>query len=57
MGEPGLISCERCIRIENNNLGWYFENSVDPVIEGMIVAETMKNNETVNKIMTINCFL
>lgn len=57
MGGPGLISCERCIRIENNNLGWYFENSVDPVIEGMIVAETIKNNETVNKIMTINCFL
>ena len=45
MGGPGLISCERCIRIEKNNFGWYIENLVDPVIEGMIVAETIKNNE------------
>ena len=24
MGGKGLISCEGCIRMEENNLGWYF---------------------------------
>ena len=28
MGGRGLISCEGCIRMEENNLGWYVRNSV-----------------------------
>ena len=26
MGGRGLISCEGCIRMEENNLGWYVRN-------------------------------
>ena len=31
----GLISCEGCIRVEENNLGLHARNSVEPLIEGM----------------------
>ena len=49
MGGRGLISCERCIRMEENNFGWYARNSVDPLIEGVKAAETIECNGTVNK--------
>ena len=29
MGGSGLISCEGCIRMEENNLGWYVRNLVE----------------------------
>ena len=45
----GLISCTGCIRMEENNLGWYVRNSVDPSIEGVKAAETIEYNDTVNK--------
>ena len=49
MGGRGLISCDRCIRMEENNLGWNVRNSVEPLIEGAKVAETIEYNNTVNK--------
>ena len=49
MGGGGLISCEGCIRIEENNLGWYVRNSVEPLIEGVKAPETIEYNDTVNK--------
>ena len=49
MGGRGLISCEGCIRMEENNLGWYVRNSVEPLIEGVKAAETIECNDTVNK--------
>ena len=48
----GLISCEGCkgcIRMEENKLGLYVRNSVEPLIEGVKAAETIEYNETVNK--------
>ena len=49
MGGRRLISCERCIRMEKNNLRWSVRNSVDPLIEGVKAAETIGYNDTVNK--------
>ena len=49
MGGRGLISCEGCIRMEENNLGWYVRNSVEPLIEDVKAAETIEYNDTVNK--------
>ena len=49
MGGRGLISCEGCIRMEENNFGWYVKNSVEPLIEGVKVAETIEYNNTVSK--------
>ena len=42
MGGRGLISCEGCIWMEENNLGWYVRNSVEPLIEGVKAAETIE---------------
>ena len=41
--------CEGCIRMEENNLGWYVRNSVEPLIEGLKGAETMEYNNSVTK--------
>ena len=49
MGGRGLISCEGCIRMEENNLAWYIWNSVEPLIEGVKVAETIEYSNTMNK--------
>ena len=49
MGGRELISCEGCIRIEENNLGWYVRNSVELLNEGVKTAETIEYNNTVNK--------
>ena len=35
--------------MEENNLGWYVRNSVEPLIEGVKEAETIEYNNTVNK--------
>ena len=35
--------------MEENNLGWYVKNSVEPLIEGVKVAEIIEYNDTVNK--------
>ena len=42
----GLISCEGCIRMEENNLGWCVRNSIEPLIEGVKAAETIGYNDT-----------
>ena len=41
--------CEECIRMEENNLGRYVGNSVEPLLQGMKAAETIEYNDTVNK--------
>ena len=41
MGGRGLIICEGYIRMEENSLGWYVRNSVEPLIEGIKAAETI----------------
>ena len=49
MGRREFKSCEECIRMEENNLGRYVWNSVEPLLQGMKVAETIEYNDTVNK--------
>ena len=49
MGRRGLVSCEGCIRMEENNRGWYAKNSVEPVIEGVKAAETLEYDNTVTQ--------
>ena len=45
IGERGLKSYEGCIRMKENNLGWYIRNSVEPLIEGVKATETIENND------------
>ena len=49
MGGRGLISCERCIRMGENNLGWYVRNTVEPFTEGVKAAGIIEYNNTANK--------
>ena len=46
---PKSDSCQWCIRMEENKLGWYVRNSVGPFIEGVKAAEIIECNDTVNK--------
>ena len=34
-GARGLISYEKCIRTEENNMGWYVRNSIEPLLEAV----------------------
>ena len=34
-GGRGLISCEKCILSEENNMGWYVMNSVEPLLKAV----------------------
>ena len=42
MGGKGLI-------MEENKLGWYVRNSVEPLTESVKAAETIEYNDIVNK--------
>ena len=57
MGGKGLISCEGCIRTEEKNLRWYVRNSVEPLLESVKAAETIKYNDTVNKKEVKQCWM
>ena len=37
-GGRGLISCKRCIRSEENNMGWYVRNNIEPLLEAVKTA-------------------
>ena len=54
----GLISCEGCIRAEENSLGWYVKQSREPTLKVASMKATIKTEETVRteefKIMQIN---
>ncbi len=48
-GGRGLISCEDCVRSEENNLGWYVRNSVESLIRGVRLAKVIDTEYVVSK--------
>ena len=46
-GGRGLVSLERCIREEENSLGFYVANSEYNLIRGAAAAETINTEDTV----------
>ena len=46
-GGRGLISCERCVRREEDNLSWYVRNSEEALLRK--VGEEGELNETDNE--------
>ena len=46
-GDRGLISVERCIREDENSLGFYVANSEENLIRGVSAAETINRRETI----------
>ena len=49
-GSRGLISVERCIREEENSLGFYVANSEKSLIRGVSAAETINTRETITSV-------
>ena len=48
-GGRGLISVERCIREEENCLGFYVANSEENLIRWVLTAETINTRETITR--------
>ena len=46
-GGRGLISCEGCIKGEENSLGWYLKQSNEPMLKVASMKTTIKTEETV----------
>ena len=46
-GGRGLISCEWCIKGEENSLGWYVKQSNEPMLKVASMKTTIKTEETV----------
>ena len=49
-GGRGLISVERCIREEENSLGFYVANSKENLIRWVLAAETINTRETITNV-------
>ena len=47
VGGRGLISVERCIREEENSLGFYVANSEENLIRWVLTAETINTRQTI----------
>jgi len=45
----GLISCEGCVRSEENSLKWYVKNSLDVLLQGVRATSVIRSEETVSK--------
>ena len=48
-GGRGLVSCESTIRSEVNNIGWYFKNSNESLLQGVKHVRILKLRESVSK--------
>ena len=46
-GGRGLMSVERCVKEEENSLGFYVANSEKNLIRGVAAAETINTEDTV----------
>ena len=44
-----MISCEGCVRSEENSLGWYVKNSLYVLLHGVRATSVTRSEETVSK--------
>ena len=44
-----LISCEGCVRSEENSLEWYVKNSLEVLLQGVGATSVIRSEETVSK--------
>ena len=49
-GGRGLISCEECVRTEENSLNWYIENSNEEMLANVNNHKIMRNDEAVEPV-------
>ena len=48
-GGRGPISCEGCVRSEENSLGWYVKNSLEVLLQGLRATCVIRSEQTVSK--------
>ena len=48
-GERGLISCKSCIRSEENSVGFYMKNSMEPLLEQVRMSGVIQTEECLPK--------
>ena len=48
-GGRGLISCEGCISAEENSLGWYVKNSVEPLLQQVARTDVIETERCETK--------
>ena len=46
-GGRGLISCKNCIASEENNLGWYVKNKVEPLLRAVKRQANIKTDDAI----------
>ena len=44
----GLIGCENSVKSEENVLGWYVKNNIEPLLAAVRTSRTITNEETVD---------
>ena len=44
----GLIGCENSVKSEENGLGWYVKNNIEPLLAAFRTSRTITHEETVN---------
>ena len=49
-GGRGLISCQKCVKSEENNLGWYIKNADEVLLEGVKMADVIEYETCSNKV-------
>ena len=49
-GGRGLMRVERCVREEENSLGFYVADSEENLIRGVAAAETINTGDTVTRV-------
>ena len=47
-GGRGIIGCENSVKKEENSLGWYVKNNIEPSLVAVRTSRTKKNEETVD---------
>ena len=50
MGGRGLISCERCVTSEKNNIGWYIKRSTESLLVQVRNSKIVDAASSVDKI-------
>ena len=46
-GGRGLIGCENSMKSEENDLGWYVKNNIEPLLAAVRTSRTIRHEETV----------
>ena len=47
-GGRGLIGCENSVKSEENGLGWYIKNNIEPLLAAVRTSRTITHEETVD---------